>query len=175
MAGRRGSAVVVIDTRFEQALRFADAATRHYGLRVLGFAVDATALWHERLVPELSKGNAVIGLTAGGVRFCLQLMAGPGVRCVHHVTHTGSGPMPDHVCWTGQHGLDQDLRCAQDWPEQAARIAADQAMFPLARRIEPAAARTYPAYRLPDAEHLESWVFAPAPAAARRVISPFAE
>lgn len=165
MTGGRRDALVVFDSRFEEARRFAHVATEKHGLRAFGFTEDATALWHDQLVGALSQGTSVIGLTAGGARFCLHLMAGPGMRLVHHVTHTAAASQ--HVCWTGEKGTDQELRCAPAWPDQAVRIAVRQAIKTPGLKASLAVSRQYPGYRLPAAEHLESWLLAPAPAALR--------
>ncbi len=168
MTRLRTDAVVVFDSRFEEAHRFAAIATQQYGLRAFSFAGDATALWHEHLSKALTHGTSVIGLTAGGARFCLQLMASPGVRCAHHVSHTVSTSVPRHVCWRGGKGTDHELLCAASaWPDQAARVAVRRAIETPGHRIDPEISRQYPAYRLPAADCLESWVLAPAPAAMR--------
>lgn len=164
MAARGGEAVVIFDTRFEEATRFAAVMKKH-GLRTFAFAGDATALWHNQLVDALGRGKAVIGLTAGGARFCLQLMASPGIRCVHHVTHAATTLGQQHACWTGEKGTEQDLRCAASWPETAAVLAIWQAIHAPRRPVNLPISRKFPAYQLPAAEHLESWVLAPAPAA----------
>lgn len=165
MIGRRMNALVVYDSRFDEGRRFAEAAAREHGLRAICFAGDASALWHGQLLEALSGGTTVIGLTAGGARFCLQLLAGPGMRFVHHITHA---PMTlQHVCWTGDKGADQEMRCAPAWPEQAARIAMRQSVQATGATSRPSVSRAYPAHRLPAADHLESWVLAPAPAALR--------
>jgi hypothetical protein len=166
MAAQGAEAVVIFDTRFEEATRFAAVMSRH-GLRTFGFAGDATALWHNELVKALGRGKAVIGLTAGGARFCLQLMASPGIRCIHHVTHAASSLGQQHACWTGEKGTDQELRCAQSWPEKAAVVAIRQAIHAPLRPVNLTISRKFPAHQLPAAEHLESWVLAPARAAMR--------
>lgn len=174
MAGSAGAtiapgmdAVVVFDTRFEAARRFSAEVVAQQGLRTFGFAGDATAVWHDCLVKALNNGQAVIGLTAGGARFCLQLMASPGIRCVHHVTHSAPTPTSQHVCWAGEKSVDQELRCAPSWPEHAALVAIKRAFHTQNGPVEPVISGRYPTHHLPDEGHLESWVLAPAAAAMR--------
>ncbi|QGY79274.1 hypothetical protein [Sphingorhabdus lacus] len=163
----RRDAVVVFDTRFEAARRFAAEAEAQQGLRTFGFAGDATTLWHDCLAKALNNGQAVIGLTAGGARFCLQLMASPGIRCIHHVTHSAPTLTSQHVCWTGEKSVDQELRCAPSWPEHAALVAIKKAFRTQGGPVDPVVSGRYPTHQLPDEDHLESWVFAPAAAAMR--------
>lgn len=167
MEDRRRDALVVFDSRFAEARLFANVAAAEYGLRTFDFAGDATALWHDHLVNALNQGTFVIGLTAGGARFCVQLMAGPGMRIAHHITHAAGASVPQHACWKGENGADQELRCASAWPEQAARIAVRRVALATDLASSPAIMRQYPAYHLPAADHLESWVLAPATAAMR--------
>ena len=167
MPERRRDALVVFDMRFAEARVFANVAAAEHGLRTFAFCGDATALWHDELFSALNHGSFIIGLTAGGARFCAQLMAGPGVRITHHVTHTAVGPYPQHACWTAESGVDQELRCASVWPEQAARIAFRRVAMATDLARSPTISRQYPAYHLPAADHLESWVLAPATAAMR--------
>lgn len=161
----RTDAIVIFDARFKEARRFAAIATEQYRLRAFSFVEDATALWHDQLVNALNKGTSLIGLTAGGARFCLQLMAGPGMRFVHHVTHTASATA--HDCWIGEVSTDRELRCATAWPDQAAKIAIRHAVATSRREVGPTMSSQYPTFRLPAAEQLESWALAPAPAALR--------
>lgn len=165
---RRTDTIVIFDSRFEEARRFAAAATEQHGLRAFGFAGDATDLWHGQLTVALTAGKFVIGLTAGGARFCMQLMAGPGVRCIHHVTHTGPVGAAQHVCWAGEQNIDAEaLKCGSAWPEQAALMAIRQPLETEARPNAKRMSHGYPAHHLPSPDHLESWVLAP-PTAARR-------
>lgn len=172
--GRR-DAIVVFDNRFEEARRFAAAARGRYGLPAFGFSGDATSLWHDTLASALGEGQAVIGLTAGGTRFCLQLLSGPGIRITHHVTHTIEALAPKHVCWTGVDDVGSELHCAPAWPELAAQIAFRRVIEAPRPRVDRAASREYPAYRLPAAQELESWVLAPAAAMRRTDSQQFAE
>ncbi len=167
MPERRRDALVVFDSRFAEARLFASVAAEEYGLRTFGFVEDATALWHDHLVSALNQGSFVIGLTAGGARFCVHLMAGPGMRIAHHITHAAGTSVPQHACWTGKNGADQELRCASVWPEQAARIAVRRVTMATDLASSLTISRQYPAYHLPAADHLESWVLAPATAAMR--------
>lgn len=159
------NAIVVFDSRFAEAQRFATVASQQNGLSTFAFAGDATALWHDRLVDTLARGSSVIGITAAGARFCMQLMANPGTRFIHHVTHPAE--TSQHDCWAGAIGVDRELLCAPAWPDEAARIAVRQALAATGRPVSPAVSRSYPAANLPAAAHLESWVLAPAPAALR--------
>lgn len=163
-AQRARNAIVVFDSRFEEAKHFAAVATQQHGLAAFAFAGDATALWHDEVIGALARGTNVVGITAAGARFCMQLMAAPGTRFVHHVTHATS---TTHQCWTGEASVDRELRCATAWPDEAARIAVRQALSAPERAITPAPAHAYPAAHLPAADYLESWVLAPAPAALR--------
>lgn len=167
LSTRRRNALVIYDSRFAEARHFARIAADDHKLLTLSFAGDATGLWYDQLTGALDNGTFVIGLTAGGARFCVQLMAAPGARVTHHVTHTNLASAAAHACWTGDHLAEQELRCASAWPEQAARIALRHSIAVPAGGGRQPTSRDYPAHLLQAEDHLESWVLAPAPAAMR--------
>lgn len=78
---------VIFDARFKMARLFGDYARTH-DATVSPFTGDATALWFEELSSAAECGLPLIGMTTGGVLFCLERLAAEHrMALVFHAIH----------------------------------------------------------------------------------------
>jgi hypothetical protein len=163
-------ASVIVDTRFEDSLAFAQVLARA-GHALAPIEGDVTRLWLADLEPRLrARPQAIAGLTTERSFLCLEMLAsGHGLRTVFHAEHLymGDGHI-EHALRAPTELLARAAPLSQGatrWPEHVAGLVAG---YRAGRR--PAPARRLYATRLarpaqPQVEALVSWVLAPLPRA----------
>lgn len=112
--------VLIFNRDIECCHRFA-AAGAALGANSIGFNGDISQLWFSHLADVVARGNAIMGLSTSGVRFCLELLMGPAMRRAYLASHPRSG---HHAIECGASGICVDeAHDHDDWPAAVAHIA----------------------------------------------------